>query len=423
MRRRLGSIPGRRRGAARARIPRRRASRRTRATRRTVRARVRARGGIFLGARSLLTRATVSAAVCATRRAASAAASAATRRVLAAAAAATASSRRRRASSVSTRAVCASARRRRARSTASRATRSRLGSRGARGGGSGCAARGSRSERRRASGRCGWRDGSGRGASPRRLGAGRSPRAEECFGAGMVLVEAAAVAVAAARVFARVASLDMRARRASASARRRASSLRTRGGFEGGRCSTGTSSSRWSVTTKPRSPSPVSIQDGTRFGSPARMSRRVRDAPRRASPRARARGIVARLKLSLGGANCESPENLKFGKLAQNGGRSDLPPLHLPRPRSPAAARVSPPPHTARARDTHVRRASFRLDGRASSSRLSGPPRASRHVDRRCPRAWRSARRAPAAEADASDHAGDAPRGRRAPRDDRSERR
>ena len=50
----------------------------------------------------------------------------------------------------------------------------------------------------------------------------------------MVLVEAAAVAVAAARVFARVASLDMRARRASASARRRASSLRTRGGFEGG---------------------------------------------------------------------------------------------------------------------------------------------------------------------------------------------
>jgi len=271
-------------------------------------------GGIFLGARSLLTRATVSAAVCATRRAASAAASAATRRVLAAAAAATASSRRRRASSVSTRAVCASARRCRARSTASRATRSRLGSRGARGGGSGCAARGSRSERRRASGRCGWRGGSGRGASPRRLGAGRSPRAEEFFGAGMVLVDAAAVAVAAARVFARVASLDMRARRASASARRRASSLRTRGGFEGGRCSTGTSSSRWSVTTKPRSPSPVSIQDGTRFGSPARMSRRVR---RRAAPRqsscARPAGSPFET-LPRGCQHSESPENLNKGK-------------------------------------------------------------------------------------------------------------
>ena len=236
-------------------------------------------GGIFGGARSLLTRATVSAAV----RDASRGVRRGVRGDATGSRGGAAATRRATATSppVSTR---PSARPRGDVARADRLARDALEARvaGRARGGSGCAARGSRSERRRASGRCGWRDGSGRGASPRRLGAGRSPRAEECFGAGMVLVEAAAVAVAAARVFARVASLDMRARRASASARRRASSLRTRGGFEGGRCSTGTSSSRWSVTTKPRSPSPVSIQDGTRFGSPARMSRRVR---RRAAPR------------------------------------------------------------------------------------------------------------------------------------------
>ena len=153
------------------------------------------------------------------------------------------------------------------------------------------------------------------------------------------------------------------------------------------------------------------------------------DAPRRASPHTGPAGSRFetfsrhRQECGWGRGTGWGPSRIDFRR---TGGRSDIPPLDFALPQPPLGCRVaspSPRPHTARARDTHVRRASFRLDGPSSSSRLSGPPRASRHVDRRCPRAWRSSRRAPAAEADPSDDALDAPRGRCAPRDDWAERR
>ena len=249
-------------------------------------------GGIFLGARSLLTRAAVSAAVCATRRAASAAASAATRRVLAAAAAATASSRRRRVPRRSRRALPARPRGDVARARPpSRATRSRLGSRGARAGAARGAPRGVRGasagERR---GVAGGETGRGVGRLHAASARGGHPARRSVSARGWSSSRPQR-SRSRRRGSSRGSPRSTCARGEPPPRREGAPPPRGREAVSRGEVLDGTSSSRWSVTTKPRSPSPVSIQDGTRFGSPARMSRRVRDAPRRAPVLVRAPGV------------------------------------------------------------------------------------------------------------------------------------